>query len=125
MAIKVTVRGDYAKTERYFEKLQKGINPNALDKYGEAGVRALEKATPKDSGLTAYSWTYRIKKGKTSTTIEWLNSNVVDGVPIAVILQYGHGTRNGGYVQGQDYINPALRAVFDQIANDAFQIIEK
>ena len=125
MAIKVTISGNYAKTEQYFKKLQNGFDIRALDKYGEAGVKALSSATPLDTGETASSWSYRIRKGKNSVTIEWLNSNVVDGVPIAVILQYGHGTRNGGYVQGRDYINPALHSLFDQIANDAFRIIEK
>jgi len=101
--------------------LQKGIQFNNLDRYGQAGVDALSSATPLDSGETASSWGYRIKKRKNSVVIEWTNSNVVDGVPIAVILQYGHGTRNGGYVQGRDYINPAIRSIFDQIAADVWK----
>lgn len=84
-------------------------------------MEALAAATPLDTGETASSWGYRIRRKKDSVTIEWTNSNVVDGVPIAVILQYGHGTRNGGYVQGRDYINPAIRSVFDQLANDAWK----
>lgn len=121
MGIKVTVSGDYAKTERYLTGLQKGVQFSNLDRYGQAGVDALSSATPLDSGETASSWGYRIKKRKNSVVIEWTNSNIVDGVPIAVILQYGHGTRNGGYVQGRDYINPAIRSVFDQIAADVWK----
>ena len=121
MGIKITVSGDYAKTERYLTDLNKGIQFNNLDRYGQAGVDALSSATPLDSGETASGWGYRIKKRKDSVVIEWTNSNVVDGVPIAVILQYGHGTRNGGYVQGRDYINPAIRSIFDQIVADVWK----
>jgi hypothetical protein len=96
-----------------------------LKKYGEDGVKALADATPKDSGKTAASWSYEVEKSKGSYTIAWTNSNINDGVPIAVILQYGHGTRNGGYVQGRDYINPAIRPIFDQIAEDAWREVIK
>ena len=85
-----------------------------------APVEALAKATPKDTGKTAASWSYTVTKGKESITITWRNSNIVDGVPIAVILQYGHGTRNGGYVEGVDYINPAMRPIFERIAARAW-----
>ena len=121
MGIKVSVTGNYAKTEQYLESFKNGIRFENLDKYGQAGVAALQAATPLDTGETAASWGYRIRKSKNTVTIEWTNSNVVDGVPIAVILQYGHATRNGGYVQGRDYINPAIRSVFDQIAADVWK----
>lgn len=120
MAVKITVRGNYARTETFLRGIQGGIRPADLNRYGEMGVKALQSATPVDTGETALSWDYRIKRDKNSTTIEWINTNVVDGVPVAVILQYGHGTRNGGYVQGRDYINPALRPIFDEIARDAW-----
>lgn len=92
-----------------------------LQKYGREGVRALSSATPIDSGKTANSWDYEIKQYQGGARISWTNSNVVDGVPIAIILQYGHGTRNGGYVQGRDYINPAIQPIFDKLAKDVWE----
>lgn len=92
-----------------------------LSKYGEMGVLALSRATPEDSGETARSWSYEIEKTDSGYRLVWNNSNVNKGVPIAIILQYGHGTRNGGYVQGRDYINPALVPVFDGIAADSWK----
>lgn len=92
-----------------------------LEKYAQEGVAALSSATPVDSGLTAASWDYEIVKKKGAISIYWTNSNINAGVPIAVILQYGHGTNNGGYVQGRDYINPAIRPIFDKIAENAWK----
>lgn len=92
-----------------------------LSKYGEMGVLALSQATPLDSGETARSWSYEIEKTGSGYRLVWKNSHVNKGVPIAIILQYGHGTRNGGYVQGRDYINPALRPIFDGIAADSWK----
>lgn len=92
-----------------------------LSKYGEMGVLALSRATPEDSGETARSWSYEIEKTGSGYSLVWKNSHVNKGVPIAIILQYGHGTRNGGYVQGRDYINPALRPIFDGIAADSWK----
>jgi len=92
-----------------------------LERYGQEGVRALALNTPLDSGLTAVSWKYEIHREGTSLSIMWTNSNVVNGVPIAIIIQYGHATRNGGYVQGRDYINPALRHIFDKMANTMWE----
>lgn len=92
-----------------------------LSKYGEMGVLALSQATPLDSGETARSWSYEIEKTGSGYNLVWKNSHVNKGVPIAIILQYGHGTRNGGYVQGRDYINPALRPIFDGIAADSWK----
>lgn len=115
------------KTEKWLEKFSKGIisNKSILKKYGELGVKALAANTPKDTGQTAASWSYEIKEDKNSITISWKNSNINDGVLIAAILQYGHGTGNGGYVRGVDYINPAMKPVFQQIADDAWKEVNK
>ena len=96
-----------------------------LDKYGQEGVAALASATPVDSGLTASSWYYEITHTKDSSTITFLNSHVNDGVPIAIILQHGHGTGTGGWVEGRDYINPAIQPIFDKIANNAWREVTK
>lgn len=114
-------KGDYGKATRYFEKLKKKSKLEILDKYGQAGVAALSSATPVDSGTTAASWGYEITHSPEYSEIAFTNSNVVKGVNIAIILQYGHGTGTGGWVQGRDYINPAIQPVFDQIAEDAWE----
>lgn len=114
-------KGDFKKTFNFLNRCKK-LDFKDLMKYGQMGVEALRDATPKDSGLTADSWYYQITKRKDgSVSIEFLNSNIVDGVPIAIILQYGHGTRNGGYVEGRDYINPAIRPIFDEIAENLWK----
>ena len=100
--------GDFKKLTNYLEKAKKTIHLSTLDKFGREGVEALSNATPTDTGLTAKSWYYEIKHEKSSVAITFNNSNIQNGVPIAIILQYGHGTRNGGWVQGRDYINPAI-----------------
>jgi hypothetical protein len=114
-------KGGFENTEKFFDKASKADHLRALSKYGQEGVNALASATPTDSGATAAAWSYEIvdKNGKVS--IFWSNSNVNDGVNIAVILQYGHGTRNGGYVRGRDYINPAIRPIFEKIADEAWK----
>lgn len=117
--------GDFSKTTKFLERAKRGDYLKVLDKYGKEGVKALSSATPVDSGTTANSWSYKIEKGNSSTKISFLNSNVNKGVPIAIILQYGHGTRNGGYVQGRDYINPAIQPIFDRIANEAWKEVTK
>ena len=114
-------RGDFNNTERFFKRAQKMDFYRNLEKYARAGVAALASATPVDTGLTATSWDYEIRKEKNKILIYWTNSNIQNGVPIAVILQYGHGTNNGGYVQGRDYINPAIRRIFDEIAENAWK----
>ncbi len=119
--IRIKQSGDFSKTERFLKKAQKMDFYKSLDKYARAGVAALASATPIDSGRTASSWDYEIVKEKGRVSIYWTNSNINKGVPIAVILQYGHGTNGGGYVQGRDYINPAIRPIFDQIANAAWK----
>lgn len=114
-------KGDFSKTERYLELLKKSVRAEILDKYGREGVNALSSATPVDSGLTAASWYYKIEDTKDSISIQFLNSNQNDGVPIAIILQYGHGTGTGGWVQGRDYINPALRPIFDKLSEEVWK----
>lgn len=114
-------KGDFQKTDRLFHRIIERHYKNKLAKYGEKGVRALSAATPNDSGKTAESWSYEISEGDGSLSVYWKNSNVNDGVNIAIILQYGHGTRNGGYVEGRDYINPAIQPVFDAMADEAWK----
>ena len=118
-------KGNFSKLNRYLERAKEVAKIGILDKYGQAGVEALSSATPTDTGLTASSWYYKIERTKTYATIQFLNSNINDGVPIAVILQYGHGTGTGGWVEGRDYINPAIQPIFDKIANDAWKEVTK
>lgn len=117
----VKQKGDFSKTEKFLNSTSKKLYYRNLQKYAEQGVAALASATPVDSGTTANSWGYEIRQTKNSVSIYWTNSNVNKGVPIAVIIQYGHGTRNGGYVQGRDYINPAMRPIFDKIAESVWK----
>ena len=114
-------KGDFSKLTSFFERAKEAVRLGKLDKYGREGVDALMSATPADSGQTARSWYYRIEQKKGSVTITFNNSNIQNGVPIAIILQYGHGTRTGGWVQGRDYINPAIRPVFDRITEYAWR----
>ena len=123
--ITIKQKGDFAKLTRYLERMNKKARMIDLDKYGQAGVSALSLATPIDSGLTANSWGYKITNNKGRAEITFSNSNIQNGVPIAIILQYGHGTRNGGWVQGRDYINPAIQPIFDKLANDAWKEVTK
>lgn len=118
-------KGDFSKTDKFLEKALEVIHLGELDRFGRKGVDALSAATPIDSGETATSWYYNIERKKGSTSIVWSNSNVVDGCNIAVILQYGHGTRTGGYVDGRDYINPAIQPIFDEIAATAWREVTK
>ena len=118
--IRITTKGDFNNTFRFLNKMSKFQINKILEKYGQMGVEALRSATPVDSGKTAESWGYEISIGKEGATIYWTNTNQNKGVYIAVILQYGHGTGTGGYVQGIDYINPAIRPVFDKIAEEAW-----
>lgn len=115
--------GSFDKTEAWLRKLASGDIFSSLARYGQEGVNALAAATPVDSSETANSWYYEIVQDGSSWSIIWGNSNVVDGRPIAVLLQYGHGTRTGGYVDGRDYINPALQPIFDRIATEAWKVV--
>ena len=119
--IKISHKGNFNNTEKFLKKISTADFMRNLEKYGEMGVQALASATPIDSGFTASSWGYEIEKSSDSYTIHWVNNNVNNGVNIAIILQYGHGTGTGGYVQGRDYINPALRPIFDEIADSAWK----
>jgi hypothetical protein len=118
-------KGDFSKTQRFLEKAKNAIRVGELDKYGQAGVSALSSATPVDSGKTASSWYYEIERQNGKIIINFNNSHIVQGVPIAIILQYGHGTGTGGWVEGRDYINPAIRPVFDNIANSAWKEVTR
>lgn len=119
--VKAETKHKTAHLEKILKSAKLGKYKSVLDKYGAIGVRALAEATPVRSGKTASSWYYKIKKTSGGSQIVWSNSNINEGVNIAVIIQYGHGTRNGGYVQGIDYINPSLRPVFKQIARDVWE----
>ena len=123
MRVKFEVSGGFTKTERFLNRMKRREYLNVLDEFGRDGVQALRNATPVDSGATAEAWDYEIKRTRNYTEIVWTNSNINDGVPIAVILQYGHGTGTGGYVQGRDYINPAVRPIFDKIAEKAWKVV--
>lgn len=114
-------KGDFSKLTSFLEKAKEVVRFGELDKYGREGVAALASATPVDTGLTASSWYYEIEHKDGSATITFNNSNIQNGVPIAIILQYGHGTGTGGYVQGRDYINPAIRPIFERIADEAWR----
>lgn len=118
-------KGDFSKLTRFLEKAKEVVRLGDLDKYGREGVAALASATPIESGRTASSWYYQIENKNGSASITFYNSNVNKGVPIAIILQYGHGTRNGGFVQGRDYINPAIQPIFDRIADEAWREVTK
>lgn len=118
-------KGDFSKTDKYFNDLKNAKYLDVLNKYGSEGVKALSSMTPIDSGKTAASWSYEIVREGDHTSIFFNNSNINDGVNIAVILQFGHGTRNGGYVYGRDYINPAIRPVFDNIADAAWREVTR
>ena len=123
--IKIRQKGDFKKLTSFLEKAKEGFNIGILDKYGKKGVAALSSATPIDTGLTASSWFYKIENKNGVAKIEFHNSNIQNGVQIAVILQYGHGTRNGGYVVGRDYINPAIQPVFDELTKNAWKEVAR
>lgn len=118
-------KGDFSKLNNFFERAKNIVKAGDLDKYGREGVAALASATPIESGLTASSWYYKIERQNGSVTINFYNSNINEGVPIAIILQYGHGTGTGGWVEGRDYINPAIQPLFDKIADDAWKEVTK
>lgn len=119
--IRLKQKGNLSKVTGYLERVKHFAGFSILDKYGKEGVAALSAATPFDSGRTSESWTYEVSIARDSASISFFNTNVNDGVPIAIILQYGHGTGNGGFVQGRDYINPAIQPVFDQIAQEVWR----
>ena len=114
-------KGDFSKLDRYFEKLREAAKIGVLDKYGRAGVKALSSATPTRTGVTAASWSYKINRKNGSVSLNFYNSNINEGVPIAIIIQNGNGTGTGGWVEGIDYINPAIQPLFKQLADDAWK----
>ena len=127
-AIRLEQKGNFKKTHRFLQSISNKHYDNILNKYGKMGVEALKRATPVDSGKTADSWYYEIRTSKELGyyAILFYNSNVVnEWANIAILLQYGHGTRNGGYVEGRDYINPAIQPVFDELADKVWEEIEK
>ena len=118
-------KGDFSKTTNFLTRLKNREYMRVLENYGRQGVAALSSATPVDTGLTANSWFYKIERTAQTTSLLFCNSNVQNGVPIAIILQRGHGTRNGGWVEGRDYINPAIQPIFDEIANNMWKEVTK
>lgn len=118
-------KGDFSKLTRYLERAKEAAKIGILDKYGKEGVAALASATPTETGKTANSWYYEVENQNGSAKITFNNSNINKGVPIAIILQYGHGTGTGGWVQGRDYINPAVQPLFDRIAEEAWKEVTK
>lgn len=123
--IEIVSKGEWKKTRYFLERLLHGDIYADLDRYGQLGVSALASATPVRTGLTAASWRYKIIEGKNGPTVEWYNTNIeANGTPVAILLQYGHGTRNGGYVQGRNFINPAIRPIFDQMADDVWKKVK-
>ena len=119
--ITIRQKGDFSKITQYLEKAKDSISRNILEKYGREGVTALSSATPIDTGKTSASWYYTIENKQGRYILSFCNSNINNGVPIAIILQYGHGTRYGGWVEGRDYINPVLQPLFDRLADEAWR----
>lgn len=120
-----TSRGDYTATTQFLKRLAKNDLYANLDRYGKRGVAALSAATPAESGRTAQAWRYRVIKDSKRPGIEWYNTNAAGGVSVAVLIQYGHGTGTGGYVSGRDFINPAMRPVFDEIADAVWKEVTR
>ena len=126
MGIRIRQKGDFSKTEAFLQRMKHPFYFNILHKYGQMGVEALRSATPKDTGKTADSWSYEILTSGSKVKIIWTNDNLAErGMPIALLIQYGHMTRNGGYIEGRDYINPALRPIFDGIAESVWKEVTK
>ena len=121
MQITFKHRGDLSRTRKFLNSVKSIIRFHNIESYAEEGLAALRESTPYDTGNTANSWYYEIERSHGSARIVYKNSNIQNGVPIAIILQYGHGTGTGGYVEGRDYINPAVRPVFDKLAADIWE----
>lgn len=123
MRISMSSRGSTKNTEKFLKRMQELDIQSLIESYARAGVQALSQATPVDSGIAAESWDYVINQSKGKCTITWTNNNVEEGFPVAIMLQYGYGTGTGGYVQGRDYINPAIAPIFDQIAIEVWKVV--
>ena len=118
-------RGDFSKTNKYLRDVKEAARVKILEKYGERGVSALSSATPVDTGLAATSWYYKVSRDDTGSRIEFFNSDIENGFPVAIMLQYGHGTGTGGWVEGRDYINPAIQPIFDELAEEAWKEVTR
>lgn len=123
--IRINNKGNFSKTETYLNRVSSIRYEDILKRYGQEGVSALASATPKDSGKTAQSWSYRITQYDGGAKISWHNSNVSDGIPVAILIQYGHATKDGSYIQGYDFINPAIRPIFDKIAQNLWKEVSR
>jgi hypothetical protein len=123
--IEFSQKGDFSKTFGFLDRCKAIVKLSALDKYGRKGVALLKDATPIYSGETAESWDYEIRREKESVSIIFTNSNVQNGVPVVILIQYGHATRNGGFVVGRDFINPTIQPLFDEMANDIWKEVTK
>lgn len=124
MLISFKSSGSFAHIDAFLLRMSHNTMFDALDKYARLGVEALASYTPKDTGLTSSSWSYEVSNNGEFCSIAWLNTNIdAAGTPIAIMLQYGHGTGTGGYVQGEDYINPAIRPIFDMIAESIWKAV--
>lgn len=118
-------KGDFSRLRRYLKRVNNAVNAIDWDAFGKEGVAALASATPVDSGKTANSWRYEVIHSKGTSTIAFYNDNIQNGVQIAIIIQYGHATRSGGWVEGRDYINPAIQPIFDKITKKAWREVTK
>lgn len=125
MKISFRQKGDFSKTFRFMDKAKNTSGLIDLHRYGKEGVAALSSATPIETGKTAQSWNYNVTKTKGTISIGFYNSNIQNGAPIAILIQYGHGLENGGWVQGRDYINPAIQPIFDKIVKDLWKEVTK
>lgn len=123
--IKIKCTGDFAKTTKFLESMKKMSLTDILHKYGKAGVKALAEATPKNTGETASKWNYEITTSKTGSSVTWTNDAVNNGIPIVILIQYGHGTKNGGYVSGVDFINPVMKKLLDNLADSMWKEVTK
>src|ERR1035437_8120439 len=125
MTISMESSGSFKKTESFLTSMVRliSIEVGILNSYGQEGVNALVSVTPKDSGLAASSWDYEVSQTKAGCSITWTNDDIENGFPVAIMLQYGHGTKGGGYVQGIDYINPAIKPIFDKIADKVWKAV--
>ena len=118
-------KGDFSKTAGFLNRVKNGIDVRIFDKYGQQGVAALASVTPVDTGATANSWYYKVEQRKDSVSIGFYNSNIQNGILVAILIQYGHGTDNGGWVEGRDFINPAIQPLFDEIVNNVWREVTK
>ena len=123
--IRFEQKGNFSKLDRYFKRVRNSVDTMDFEQFGKRGVEALSSATPVKTGLASKSWYYKIIRTKDSVTITFNNSDIENGVPIAIILQYGHATRNGGWVEGRDYINPSIQPIFDELAKNAWKEVTK